>query len=782
MSAITFDKLIIDGDILINNIEDIEIDIKANSHGKMKIKGMISKEEAEKIIVSQYKNKEIKLLQKDDDGVICSRPIFSGLINNLEVKENAGVYTAIIYVYSGTYILDMEKKKRSFQDRNMSYKEVIEEVLKDTSNACSIYVEGKNEKINKPIIQYLESDWEFIVRMASHLGAVVIPETTFSFPRFWFGFPKNLGNVKLDQDSYKTGIHVNYFKHGGLSNPIPKSEYLYYKVDSDENYEVGCTVNFLGKSMRICEKHSKINKGILNFSYILGNKGLMMSKKKYNTKFNGMSLLGTVLSTSGEKVKVHLDIDDEQNKDTAYDYPFTPPTGNLMYCMPKVGTRVSLTMYDTDEQNAKIINCIRTNGGACTDTTKRSLSSEFGKKMYLNPNNLGFSCDKSESGGDEDTAPNKINIDDSKGINLDSNKEIFIMSKDKLKFVAPKVNVESPSNISLFQTGSPIVNENAFSNPQSFLSLSGEINQTGKSLNVKAEDKVTFEPFNDAPKEGKFDWGQFGLNILAGLAAVAVTVVAISFAPVSAAVLIGAGIAGTMAVGFMAYSNYKDGNVDSAFDYVVNGITSTIGGAVCMLLGPAGSMSFLGYIAQGAFSGIAGNLAGTTLQDMIYSLAGDSDKITGLDYLISGITGGLAGGGASALTYWFNSLANLAARQAAKEGGDEAFKKYANQVARDAGLKKATKQYIGKLLGLSDKTINRLSLRQLLQRAKNNPSIFKYNTSRNYYNQYIDVVKDNAIATELSGNGGNIYDVLFGNEGNVEEILDDSLEDYITGW
>ena len=71
---------------------------------------------------------------------------------------------------------------------------------------------------------------------------------------------------------------------------------------------------------------------------------------------------------------------------------------------------------------------------------------------------------------------------------------------------------------------------------------------------------------------------------------------------------------------------------------------------------------------------------------------------------LSGITGGLAGGGASALTYGFNS------------------------------------------------------------------------------HQYIDIVKDNAIATELSGNGGNIYDVLFGNEGNVEEILDDSLEDYITEW
>ncbi len=48
--------------------------------------------------------------------------------------------------------------------------------------------------------------------------------------------------------------------------------------------------------------------------------------------------VGTVLDVKGEQVKLHLAIDKEQPKEKAHWFPFAPPTGNVMYCIPQVGT------------------------------------------------------------------------------------------------------------------------------------------------------------------------------------------------------------------------------------------------------------------------------------------------------------------------------------------------------------------------------------------------------------------------------------------------------------
>ena len=65
-----------------------------------------------------------------------------------------------------------------------------------------------------------------------------------------------------------------------------------------------------------------------------------------------------------------------------------------MYCMPKVGTKVSLYFSSEEEASARVINCIRENGETCegmSDPNYRGLSTEHGKKLFLNPKELGVS-------------------------------------------------------------------------------------------------------------------------------------------------------------------------------------------------------------------------------------------------------------------------------------------------------------------------------------------------------------------------------------------------------
>lgn len=80
-----------------------------------------------------------------------------------------------------------------------------------------------------------------------------------------------------------------------------------------------------------------------------------MGKRIYNEKINGMTILG-------DTVKLKPDIDKGHAPGGTYPYLWRPETGNLMCCMPKVGTRASLYFPKFDKKDAFVVNCIRTIG------------------------------------------------------------------------------------------------------------------------------------------------------------------------------------------------------------------------------------------------------------------------------------------------------------------------------------------------------------------------------------------------------------------------------------
>ena len=66
-----------------------------------------------------------------------------------------------------------------------------------------------------------------------------------------------------------------------------------------------------------------------------------------NPLSQGVSMLGEVLETRNQELRVHLCCDDEQDVNECQWIPFTPATNHLMYAMPEVGTLVSVCMSNT---------------------------------------------------------------------------------------------------------------------------------------------------------------------------------------------------------------------------------------------------------------------------------------------------------------------------------------------------------------------------------------------------------------------------------------------------
>ena len=225
-----------------------------------------------------------------------------------------------------------------------------------------------------------------------------------------------------------------------------------------------------------------------------------------------------------------------------------------MYCMPQKGTKTSLYIGNGDEAQGIATGCIRTNGSTCEGTgspEKKSFRSEHGKGMDLYPQRMGL--DGGETG--------KITFEDETGTTIESNGGLVLMAKEGIR-------LESMAGIAM-QGMSDIMA--LYAEGASSLCVNGSVDMLGRLAGISASKYTGYPPYDDAPKEGEFDWDGFTRNLAIGLGVVAVCAIgaAISIATLGAGSIlagafIGAGIGALSTTAMKAGEEISTGNVRSA--------------------------------------------------------------------------------------------------------------------------------------------------------------------------------------------------------------------------
>ena len=285
-----------------------------------------------------------------------------------------------------------------------------------------------------------------------------------------------------------------------------------------------------------------------------------------------MSFVGSIVGTQGEQVEVAFDID--KTAAGGNRYGFAPATGNLMYCMPQKGTKTSLYIGNGDEAQGIATGCIRTNGSTCEGTgspEKKSFRSEHGKGMDLYPQRMGL--DGGETG--------KITFEDETGTTIESNGGLVLMAKEGIR-------LESMTRIAM-QGMSDIMA--LYSEGASSFCVNGSVDMLGRRTSLAGTVYQGYDPYEDAPQKGEFDWGGFARNLVMGLAVGAACIALAVFLPgigtVAAGALFGAGMGAISASVAGAVSDYSSGNVRSLGEATKDMVISMITGAIIGAIGAA---------------------------------------------------------------------------------------------------------------------------------------------------------------------------------------------------
>lgn len=429
------------------HIKDLKIENEINNHGILKVTGIIDDSLKDDYVLSTDEDTPIKVYyQKGDESI----SLFNGIVTKIRVNVIQEVYVMSIEAKSFTYMLDMYKEKRDFQNINMTTHELISEVMSSYKGA--VYDTNiPNEPIGKFVLQYNETDYEFLKRIVSIYHQSIISDIKNDGIHLYLGIPDI--SIEPKKKIFNYTISKNIKEYNDVKNndmpEILETDFIMYTIKTLEVFNTGEYFDFKGHDLYIKKSIYEIDEGNLKNIYELSPKGGIRSRRLYNMNVIGISINGSILKVQRDRVKVKLEISEEIDASTAYWFPYatvaSSPDGGGWYCMPEVGERIRLNCPTKDESKAFIVNSIGTNKGKTgaeaendrmSNPDIKSLKADSGQEVKFTPNGVNItssggkaSVNLNNDGTVEITGQQNVNISCAQSLSLRAEEEMTICAK-----------------------------------------------------------------------------------------------------------------------------------------------------------------------------------------------------------------------------------------------------------------------------------------------------------------------------------------------------------------
>ena len=423
------------------NITSLKIEENINEHSTAYIKGVLEEDSTLEGIYSLGFNSNISIKSED-------QTLFSGLVANLEFKKESNLQYLEVELKSHSLKLDIERVSRSFQDENIPYTTLFNQV---GSNHDAVILDTASE--GKPqgqfYLQYMETDWNFLKRLASRLDAVIISHPKDDIPQIAIG--KLGGNTyTVSPYNFRMGNLVGkYYESSENFDGWDKLDFVNTVIESEEIYSICDIIVCNGVEYLVAGKVSEFKEGVIINKNKLQPLSSFRQNRIYNDQLIGLSLDGKVIDIKEDKLKIELEIGEEQGSEKWFDfntnYVAEGHTGT--YIMPELCNYIQLYISDWDEEKCFVKPIIRKDGKInpkTQDPDIKYFETIDGKELMLSPDTLSLTADHGkvyvklqESGRNQEG-----------GIYITSDHDIDLKSS-KISFEGEKINIDFGKMLSM---------------------------------------------------------------------------------------------------------------------------------------------------------------------------------------------------------------------------------------------------------------------------------------------------------------------------------------------
>ena len=294
------------------------------------------------------------------------------------------------------------------------------------------------------LIQYQETDWKFLKRVAGRTGLYLVPDVQNKGVRYTVGLPSGtkremlLDNVNIKQDM---GSYMQKSRNGMASLQVEDIQELI--VTDREIYEIGDYISYQGKDYFIHQIWTTYERGECSHTYFLKTKEAIKTLPLQHDEVTGCSFNATVVGVEKDKVQIEIEQDEwkalDGKKWFLYSTVYSSGDGTGWYCMPEQGDSVRLYVPANEEDSFVLSAVHKPTDSSRQNPDFKSLKTKYGKEIRFTPDSILMTNNQGMI----------VEMNDNEGITISSDKDIVIKAQDNLTISSTNSSLLLAANDSL---------------------------------------------------------------------------------------------------------------------------------------------------------------------------------------------------------------------------------------------------------------------------------------------------------------------------------------------
>lgn len=436
------------------SILDIRVEEEIGEHGVLTITGYIEDEAEEKYLSLLTGDvwEKVEIVGKDGEREI----LFWGIVTDFSINSEYHQKQMTLKLATGSWLMDQEKHLKSYQDSSITYEQIFRSVGREYSDVDIIFGSSLAETAGKLVLQYYETDWQFLKRLASRKHKFLTADSKIKGIRFTYDLPAGQKAEFPEHQKYTVRKELDEYrrkKNSGLSS-LHEDDALVYIVQCREYYRIGDAMIIHGRKLYIYKILSRLIGGEMLHDYYLRSQEGMEVLEMTQPEMTGASLDGIVQKVKEDKVQVAILKDENRQQDINIWYPYatvySTPDGTGWYCMPEPGDMVRLTVPGREEKEAFVTSSVHmeTDSADRKDPNVKSFKNKYQKEVRFTPESIVITNNQGT----------KIELTDEEGINIVSAHSVMLEATEDMTISSDtgSLIVAGTSSVSLKQGGNAI--------------------------------------------------------------------------------------------------------------------------------------------------------------------------------------------------------------------------------------------------------------------------------------------------------------------------------------
>ena len=412
------------------SIQDLKIIRSVNAHAQASVTVQIRDEWEERcigILSGETWVKVTGISEQDGSGSAIHTVLFYGLVTDFSFSHDGYGTTMSLVLTSGTILMDLEPHFRVFQNKTSLCTMIHKKIVGSYPEGRVLMTEGGSDKTSGVLIQYHETDWEFLRRIAARTGRYLVPDAPRKGVRYTIGLPGGIRR-EMPVDSIRTKLDMREYMEKTCSGMVGlrAADMMELIITDREIYQIGDKISYQGAEYYICQIVTEYQKGECIHTYYLRKKEAVRPLPISHETVTGCSFDAVVTGVQKDKVQIKIAGDEWNARDGKkwflYSTVYSSPDGTGWYCMPEEGDSVRLYVPDREE-NSFVMSAVHKETDAARQNPEyKSFKTKYGKEILFTPDSIVMTNNQGMM----------VEMNDSEGIMITSDKDIVVEAKEDL--------------------------------------------------------------------------------------------------------------------------------------------------------------------------------------------------------------------------------------------------------------------------------------------------------------------------------------------------------------